>query len=460
MINDVKRIPMFQGAPEGFLEWISDETTSMVSLTLEPGESLFQQGDSPEYVYYLLDGELEITRTENGSEETVSRIASSGLAGRISIAPPSPCTCSARATRTARVLGIPTESMKRVFRSQIEIVTRQREKMSALNNLSAALAHHLNNPSAASRRAAEQLGETVQRLSTLTVKLHRHNLSFEHWSYLEALQQSLWTGALEEQSSVTPFEQSVREDAVEGWLESHQVPDTWDLAPFLVWGEFDVTRLDAIANALPNDALADAVAWVAGVLVVGELVQVLDRTTGSISSLVEAIKAYTHMDKAAVDRVDVHVGLESTLTILARKMGGMRVERAFDRELPEILAAVSELNQVWTNLIENAIDATSGHGTLRLRTYRKDDQIVVEIGDDGDGISESIRQRIYEPFFTTKPQGEGLGLGLNIAWRIVTQVFNGELDVVSHPGDTRFRVVLPIDADEAAMQAATQGNGA
>ncbi len=444
MINDVKRIPMFDGAPEAFLEWISDETTSMVLHRLQPGDELFQEHDSVEYAYYLLEGELEIIETDQGVERVTSRIAAGSLGGRISITPPSPCSCTARAVRASRVLGIPNESMKRVFRSQIEIVARQREKMAALNNLAAGLAHHLNNPSAAARRAAGQLGETVQTVYTLTIQLQQHGLSADQWSYLGGLQRSLWARAAEQQATLSPFEHRVREDEVEEWLEFHQVPAPWELAPFLAWGGFDAARLDAIAAEVPKRARSDAVAWISGVLMVGELVQVLNGSTAGISELVEAIKAYTYMDRALEDELDVHEGLESTLTILQTKLVGMRVERAYDLELPRIRASGNELNQVWTNLIENAIEATNGHGLLRISTSRKGDQIVIEVADDGVGISDDVRPRIYEPFFTTKTEGEGLGLGLNIAWRTVTEKYHGELDVVSQPGDTRFRVGLPL----------------
>ena len=236
------------------------------------------------------------------------------------------------------------------------------------------------------------------------------------------------------------------------------MPTPWELAPFLAWGGFDAARLDAIAAGLPKRARSDAVAWISGVLMVGELMQVLDSSTASISELVETIKAYTHMDRALEDELDVHTGLESTLTILQTKLVGMRVERAYDLELPRIRASGRELNQVWTNLIENAVEATNGHGLLRISTFRKGDQIVIEVADDGVGISDDIRPRIYEPFITTKTEGAGLGLGLNIAWRIVTEKYKDELDVVSQPGDTRFRVGLPLGASRADGEAVT-GNG-
>ena len=240
------------------------------------------------------------------------------------------------------------------------------------------------------------------------------------------------------------FRSSDREDELGGWLEDHGVAGGWDLTPPLVAANVDAAWLEQVAAIVPAQLLPHAVRVVAVTCEAESLLEELADAAGRISKLIGAAKQYTQMDRSPLQLVDVHDGLESTLTMLTHKLGtGIEVVRDYDRSLPNLPAYAGELNQVWTNLIHNAIDAMDGHGTLTVRTRHDGDHVLVEIGDTGPGIPEPIRDRIFEPFYTTKPVGKGTGLGLDISWRIVVQRHHGDLRVTSTPGDTRFQVLLP-----------------
>jgi signal transduction histidine kinase len=236
------------------------------------------------------------------------------------------------------------------------------------------------------------------------------------------------------------------------WLDEHAVPDAWECAPALVDAGIDAAALQALDGAFAGEALEAAVEWLASTLLMASLTVELEGSAGRISTLVKAIKEYSYMDRGKLQRLDVHEGLESTLTMLAHKLkSGITVHREYDRSLPQVCASGSELNQVWTNLVDNAVAAMKGRGTLWIRTARQDDDCVrIEIADDGPGIAPEVLPRIWEPFFTTKGVGEGTGLGLDIARRIVERAHGGHIRAVSRPGDTRFVVTLRIDGPPRA----------
>ena len=328
-------------------------------------------------------------------------------------------------------------------RRRVEEELRQGEKMAALGKLSAGLAHELNNPAAAATRAANQIGDCLSKLDDLAVKLNRHTLTEAQWQRFHAVKHRLEGrgGA----SELGALERADYEEAVAEWLESHEVSESWRLAPDLVAAGMDVDGLDAAAGDLPAEAVSDAVAWLAESLAAGQLARTIAHSTSSISELVGVVKRYSYMDQAPQQEVDVHEGLDNTLAILGHKLkGGTVVTREYDRELPRISVAGGELNQVWSNLLDNAIDAAGASGEIRVRTYREDDRLVVEIADNGPGIPEDVQPRIFDPFFTTKDVGQGTGLGLDVARRIVTERCEGEIGFQSERGDTRFWVRLPL----------------
>jgi len=322
---------------------------------------------------------------------------------------------------------------------------RQTEKMSALGKLSAGLAHELNNPAAAARRAAEQLGGTLDRLHALSVKLGAHGLDGAQWQRLTAVQTELtaFSGA----PSDDPLAQADREEAVGQWLDSHGVAEPWQLAPSLAAAGLDREALERIGDDLPAEALGDAVAWIGESLAGAELAATIAESTTRMSDLVGAVKSYSYMDQAPEQEIDVHDGIENTITILGHKVKqGVTITREYDRTLPKLTLLGGELNQVWTNLLDNAIDAAGPQGEICISTSRDEHWFVVEIADNGPGIPVDVQPRIFDPFFTTKEVGEGTGLGLDVARRIVTERCNGEIEFESQPGDTRFRVRLPIPA--------------
>jgi signal transduction histidine kinase len=318
-----------------------------------------------------------------------------------------------------------------------------RERLVALGSVTAGLTHELNNPATASARATATLQQRLAGLwDELAALAHVELEAGQLATLIELVRQAHSRRA--EQAPASPLEASDREDELGGWLEDHGVAGGWDLTPPLVAAGVDAAFLERVAASVPAPLLPHAVGILAITCEADSLLDELADASGRISKLIGAAKQYTQMDRSPLQLLDVHEGLESTLTMMAHKLGaGVEVRRDYDRSLPKLPAYAGELNQVWTNLIHNAVDAMEGRGTLTVRTRRDGECVLVEIGDTGPGIPEAIRGRIFEPFYTTKPVGKGTGLGLDICWRIVVQRHNGDLRVTSTPGDTRFQVLLP-----------------
>jgi PAS domain S-box-containing protein len=326
-------------------------------------------------------------------------------------------------------------------RKRAEEDLRQSEKLAALGKLSAGLAHELNNPAAAAQRAAAQLRERLERLAGFALELGELGLSGQQW---QSLRNTVDRTRGEAPPTLSALDRADREEAIANWLSSHDLADAWQLAPPLVAAGVDESSLETMTTYLPASAIAAAVAWLSESLATDELLETLTTTTGSISELVAAVKGYSYMDQAPQQEVDIHEGLEGTLRMLQHKLKtGVTVHREYDAELPRIPVLAGELNQVWTNLLDNAIDAAGPTGEIGVRTWADGDHIVVEVRDNGPGIPDEIRLRIFDPFFTTKDVGEGTGLGLDVVRRIITGRSGGEIDVSSEPGDTRFVVRLP-----------------
>jgi signal transduction histidine kinase len=321
--------------------------------------------------------------------------------------------------------------------------------------MAAGLAHELNNPASAARRAASHLQLTVARAQNFVCLLCKV-CTPAHWKHLaESLQ-----GALAVAAKTVPLAsitRSDREDELGGWLERQQVSEAWKVAPALVNAGLDAEWLATFVSHLPPGSANDAVGWLESNLMLKSLTAELEQSTGRVSELVKAVKAYSYMDQPAMQDVDVHEGLENTLTIMGHKLKGINVVRAFDRDLPHITAHGGELNQVWTNLLDNAIGSLKGAGTITISTRLDGEAIIVVIADDGAGIPVEIQPRIFEPFFTTKGVGTGTGLGLVISHRIIADRHGGEIEFESKPGDTKFKVRLPLRS--AHPQEATHATG-
>jgi signal transduction histidine kinase len=332
---------------------------------------------------------------------------------------------------------------------QAERALRQTEKMAALGKLSAGLAHELNNPAAAAGRAASQLDTRLDELQSTTIELARAGIEPDAWQSLVGRSLELREHSTDGRG-LSPLEASDREEELGTWLDAHGVDDGWTMAPTFVEGGLGREDLESIAAALPSDQLGAALSWLCKALEVHALAVTVVRSSRAISDLVTVVKSYSRMDQAPVQHVDVHEGIEDTLTILGHRLRrGIDVVREYDRTLPRVLVPGNELNQVWTNLIDNALGAMGESGTLTIRTYREDEQVTVDIADDGPGIPEEIQPRIFDPFFTTKDVGEGTGLGLDVVRRIVLERCAGWIDFRSRPGETVFSVSVPVDSTPA-----------
>ena len=319
---------------------------------------------------------------------------------------------------------------------------RYLEKMAALGKLSAGLAHELNNPAAAVQRANVSLRENLARRDEALHALADAGLTAECWHGMESVTDEVRRDRTS-RDRVDPIAASEAEEALESWLEDRAIPRAWTFAPALAEGGFRVGHLERLVSYVPDEAAALAIAWVTETLLLEESVEIISQSSRRINELVQAIKGYSHMDRATEHDSDIHDGLENTLIILAHHLRSVEIQRDYDRTVPLIRMYGNTLNQVWTNIIDNAIDAMDGAGRIVLRTRRDGDQVVVEIEDNGPGIPPEILPRIFEPFFTSKPQGEGTGLGLDMAWRIVNEEHHGTIRAESRPGRTVFQVSVP-----------------
>jgi len=449
--------PLLAGLSRQERDWLVEQSET---LELPQGELLIQEGDEGDSAFVILDGELEVTKRSGLRDVVLSTRRSGDVIGEMALLTKAPRMATVRATQDSRLLRIPADAFNNMLLSHpsaalsilqtvtarlknSEALLRQGEKMAALGRLAAGLAHELNNPAAAVQRSTAQLGEALGEWWDLTFAL----MSMEGVS-LQDLHARITTSKM--QPVTDALERLDREQVIQDWLEGRRMPDPWLLSSSLAGSGWTPEGLDELAGSFETAELSQVVRWLAAGGLVYGLLDEVRQGAGRISQIVKAVKSYTYLDQAPIQEVDVHEGLENTLVILRHKLkSGVEVTRAYGQGLPRIEAYASELNQVWTNLIDNAVDAMQGHGELILRTYAREGRVWVEIQDSGPGIPKELQQRIFEPFFTTKPPGSGSGLGLHIAYDIVVNKHHGEIHIQSQPGATCFQVGLPVRLKES-----------
>jgi signal transduction histidine kinase len=328
---------------------------------------------------------------------------------------------------------------------QQEVMLRQNEKLATLGKLSAGMAHELNNPAGAAQRGAAQLQATFSHLQQTHLKLGELDLDESQLESLLTLD-NLAQQRAKQPADMESLTRSDREYELEAWLDQRDVENAWEVAPTLVNLGYDCDALNTLVASFNPSQFYAVIEWLSDTYTIYSLLEEIGQGAGRISEIVKALKGYTYLDQAPIQMVDIHDGLDSTLVILRSKLKqGIAVHREYDADLPHIQARGSELNQVWTNVIDNAIGAMNGDGEITLRTRHDDKWVIVEIEDNGPGIPEEIIPNLFDPFFTTKAPGEGTGLGLNISRNIVVQKHQGRISVHSRPGKTRFEVRLPLD---------------
>jgi len=423
------------------------------------GAVLATAGQRVRFFYVILAGEIRVTQFYDRQEILLAVAKPGTYGGEIPILLDIPWLATFRVSKPAKLfqlnedgfwlmLGACPAVAREIFRTaasrmrNLEGYTQQRERLLSLGTMAAGLAHELNNPAAAARRAAAHLQETTDRVQELLCPLTKA-LEHDHWQHLLAASQEA-SERLATAPALAHLEASDRAEAVAHWLENHGVATAWDLAPTFVRAGLDLAWLEEITAKLPATSHAHALGWLEARLNLKSLVSQIEQSTSRIAELVKAVKSYSYMDQSPMQEIDVHEGIESTLTMLGHKLKNVTLVRAFDRSAPRIVAYGSELNQVWTNLIDNAIDAVKGAGKICIGTCHEYNQVVVEIVDNGSGIPPEVQSHLFEPFFTTKSVGSGTGLGLVISNRIVAGRHGGEIEFESRPGETRFKVRLPI----------------
>ena len=460
--DELRTLFLFEKLSDGQLQWLCER--GHVEL-IEPGP-VYAEGAPATCFYVLLEGTVVMSRRVGADDVEVGRTSSRGVYSGAFTAylddrVPQVYNNSMKVTEPSRFFVLDADVFAQLMREWFPMAVHlleglffgnkstqaaigQRERLLALGSLSAGLTHELNNPAAAAVRATASLRERVAGM--------RHKLGMiaaGKWdrTTLETLIRLQEEAAerVPKAQPLSPLEASDREDAIADWLEDHGCRDGWDLAPTFVAAGLDVAWLDHVETAVDASTLEAALRWLNYTVDTELLMNEIEDSTTRISTLVGAAKQYSQLDRAPYQVVDVHELVDSTLLMLSGKIPpGIGVVKSYDRSVPAIPAYAAELNQVWTNLIDNAVSAMGDTGVLTVRTGMDRDQVFVEFGDTGPGVPPEIRDRIFEPFFTTKPVGEGTGLGLDISWRIVVNKHHGDLSLRSSPGDTWFRVRLPV----------------
>jgi signal transduction histidine kinase len=451
--DELRSLSIFAGLTD---DQLTDLIKGGTEVPIEPGVDLFHEGDHADFWWVLIEGAIDLIRHVGREDTVVARMDVPGrwAGGFRAWDEHGTYLATGRGASIGRVLRVPAEVLRdwsnglfpfgghliaglyRTARS-IESTARQRESLVTLGTLAAGIAHEINNPAAAASRAVVGLEMEFRSLLLSERQLAQKDISPEEFAELDALRSELQPADLD------PLARADREQELVTWLNRNRVARAWIIAPQLAAAGVDLAWCARAATILEGSALEPGLEWVASTFSVATLLSEAKESTRRISELVAAVRSYTQMDRASMQRVDVTDGLNSTLVMLGHRLRGVTVVREYGTDVPMIEAYAGELNQVWTNLIDNAVDAMGESGTLRVATRVEDGEVVIEIADTGPGMPPDVAARAFEPFYTTKDVGKGTGLGLDIARRIIVERHQGQIMIDSRPGETVLRVKLP-----------------